>query len=115
MHLHSRLRRAISSSVESWTGENPTAVERACRAVDPGFRRTNIDILGNADPFVHAHIWPRYDWEAPDLVWRPVWLYDLGSWKDPSTALGEEHDTLRASITGHLHSLADADTVRITS
>jgi diadenosine tetraphosphate (Ap4A) HIT family hydrolase len=92
-----------------------TAVEQACRAADPGFRRTNIDVLGNADAFVHAHIWPRYAWEPPDLVWRPVWLYELANWKDPSTALGEQHDALRAEITCHLRALADADTVRVTS
>lgn len=51
-----------------------TAVETACRANNPAFRRVNIDILGNADEFVHAHIWPRYEWEPPELVTRPVWL-----------------------------------------
>lgn len=54
-----------------------SAVERACRAADPASRRVNIDILGNADAFVHAHIWPRYEWEPPKLIWRPVWLYSL--------------------------------------
>jgi diadenosine tetraphosphate (Ap4A) HIT family hydrolase len=44
-----------------------TAVETACRANDPAFRRVNIDILGNADAFVHAHIWPRYEWSRPSL------------------------------------------------
>lgn len=91
-----------------------TAVERACREADPRFRRTNIDILGNADAFVHAHIWPRYEWEPPELVWRPVWLYGLASWKDPSTALSDQNDALRASITSHLLSLANADGIRIT-
>lgn len=92
-----------------------TAVEQACRTADPGFRRTNIDVLGNADAFVHAHIWPRYAWEPPDLVWRPVWLYEPANWKDPSTALGEQHDALRVGITCNLRALADADTVRVTS
>ncbi|PZQ89115.1 MAG: diadenosine tetraphosphate hydrolase [Leifsonia xyli] len=91
-----------------------TAVENACREADPQFRRTNIDILGNADAFVHAHIWPRYEWEPPELVWRPVWLYDLASWKNPATALSTQHDTLRASLTKHLHDLSDADNIRIT-
>ncbi|NYF16594.1 diadenosine tetraphosphate (Ap4A) HIT family hydrolase [Microbacterium sp. AK009] len=62
-----------------------TAIERACHEADPQFRRTNNDILGNADAFVHAHIWPRYEWEPPELIWRPVWLYDLVSWKNPAT------------------------------
>lgn len=50
-----------------------TAVEHACRKADSRFRRVNIDILGNADAFVHAHIWPRYEWEPPELVRRRVW------------------------------------------
>jgi diadenosine tetraphosphate (Ap4A) HIT family hydrolase len=28
-----------------------------------GCRRINYSIYGNLDPFLHAHIWPRYDWE----------------------------------------------------
>lgn len=91
-----------------------TAVERACGDLDPAFRRVNIDILGNADAFVHAHIWPRYEWEPSDLVWRPVWLYDLANWSDPATGLGKQHDDLRGRITRHLHSLAREDTIRIT-
>jgi len=51
------------------------AVERACAEADPAFRRVNIEILGNTDTFLHAHVWPRYDWEPPELVHMPVWLY----------------------------------------
>ncbi|MEY2849406.1 MAG: hypothetical protein RI885_2073 [Actinomycetota bacterium] len=91
-----------------------TAVERACRESDPRFRRVNIDILGNADAFVHAHIWPRYGWEPPNLVSRPAWLYDLERWNDPATKLSERHDLLRASITRHLCDLVDTDRIRIT-
>jgi len=92
-----------------------TAVEQACREADPAFRRVNIDILGNADAFVHAHIWPRYEWEPAELIWRPVWLYDLERWSDPTTRLGEQHDSLRAGITNKLLSLAETDAVRFTS
>ncbi|HVT13315.1 MAG TPA: hypothetical protein VHE55_13700 [Fimbriimonadaceae bacterium] len=28
-----------------------------------GCLRINYSIYGNLDPFLHAHIWPRYDWE----------------------------------------------------
>ncbi|WP_205864605.1 diadenosine tetraphosphate hydrolase [Planctomonas sp. JC2975] len=90
-----------------------TAVERACREADRAFRRVNIDILGNADAFVHAHIWPRYDWEPADLVRRPVWLYDLANWSDPSMRLGEQHEPLRDSIATHVHKLADTDPVQV--
>jgi diadenosine tetraphosphate (Ap4A) HIT family hydrolase len=91
-----------------------TAVERACKNMDPSFRRVNIDILGNADSFVHAHVWPRYEWESAELIWRPVWLYDLANWSDPDSRLGRQHDDLRAGITRELRSLAAADDIRIT-
>ena len=32
------------------------AVERACRASDSTFRRVDIEILGNADRYLHAHV-----------------------------------------------------------
>jgi diadenosine tetraphosphate (Ap4A) HIT family hydrolase len=78
------------------------AVERACAASDAGFRRVNIEILGNADAFLHVHVWPRYDWEPPELVTLPVWLYPLENWRDPATALGPQHDALRQAISAEL-------------
>ena len=44
------------------------AVETVCRRRDPAYRRVNLEILGNHDAFLHAHVWPRYEWEGPDLV-----------------------------------------------
>ena len=60
------------------------AVEAACAEADPAFRRVDVGILGSADDFLHTHIWPRYEWEPADLVWRPVWLYRLQHWCDPA-------------------------------
>ncbi|MGW2641129.1 HIT family protein [Streptomyces sp. NPDC001348] len=74
------------------------AVERACRRLDPAFRRVNLEILGNTDDFLHAHVWPRYDWEPADLVGLPVWLYPRGTWSDERHRLGPRHDTLRTAI-----------------
>ncbi|MBT8162986.1 MULTISPECIES: HIT family protein [Arthrobacter] len=91
-----------------------TAVERACRDADPAFRRVNIEILGNADAFVHAHVFPRYDWEPADLVSRAVWTYGVGSWHDPASALGPRHDQLRTSIGAELRTLSDRDEIRIS-
>lgn len=78
------------------------AVETVCQQRDEGFRRLNIEILGNADAFLHCHIWPRYAWEPPEIVHRPVWLYDGSRWSDPVTALGPEHDDLRHDLTSQL-------------
>lgn len=82
------------------------AVERACRRLDPQFRRVNLEILGNTDAFLHAHVWPRYEWEPADLVGRPVWLYPAERWNDGRFALGPEHDVLRQAIGEELDRLA---------
>ncbi len=86
-----------------------TAVERACRSIDPAFRRVNLEILGNTDEFVHAHVWPRYSWEPADLVTRPAWLYDASRWRDPDTALGTEPAGLRERIRAELDHLLAGD------
>lgn len=78
------------------------AVERACRELDPQFRRVNLEILGNTDPFLHAHVWPRYEWEPPDLVGKPVWLYPAEHWSDPANSLGPQHERIRRTIIKHL-------------
>lgn len=81
------------------------AVERTCRRLDPGFRRVNLEILGNTDPFLHAHVWPRYDWEPPELVGKPVWLYPPERWRDEGHALGPHHAGLREAIGAELDRL----------
>lgn len=78
------------------------AVEGACAEADPGFLRVNIEILGNTDPFLHAHVWPRYAWEPEHLVRKPVWLYPPDHWTEPDHALAPRHDELRAAITRRL-------------
>ncbi|NUK49378.1 diadenosine tetraphosphate hydrolase [Streptomyces lunaelactis] len=81
------------------------AVERACRRLDPAFRRVNLEILGNTDGFLHAHVWPRFEWEPADLVGRPVWLYPRERWSDEQFALGPQHDVLRDAIGTELDQL----------
>ena len=80
------------------------AVEQSCAEADPAFRRVNIEILGNTDPFLHAHIWPRYNWEPEEMRGLPVWLYSPQRWSDRATELGEQHDALRAGIASRLTS-----------
>ncbi|MEV6559505.1 diadenosine tetraphosphate hydrolase [Nocardia sp. NPDC051756] len=82
------------------------AVERACARLDSAFRRVNLEILGNTDPFLHAHIWPRFDWEPTDLVRSPVWLYPRDHWIDQQHALGPRHDVIRQAISEELDRLA---------
>lgn len=49
------------------------AVEAVCR--HRGMRRVNYEISGNREPFLHAHIWPRYEWEPEEYVNGPVGRY----------------------------------------
>ena len=84
------------------------AVESVCRRFDPAFRRLNVEILGNTDAFLHCHIWPRYEWESPEIVGMPVWLYGADRWRDPATALGPSHDQLRAALTAEVVSRRDS-------
>lgn len=41
-----------------------------------GALRCNYEILGNLEPALHVHIFPRYRDEAENLRTRPVWFYD---------------------------------------
>ena len=38
--------------------------------------RINYEILGNLEPALHAHFFPRFDVEAEDVRTKPVWLHD---------------------------------------
>ena len=78
------------------------AVEDACAAADPAFTRVNIEILGNTGPYLHAHVWPRYRWEPPELAAGPVWLYPRSRWTDPAYALSADHDRLRSATAERL-------------
>ena len=80
------------------------AVQTVCARRDSGFRRVNLEILGNTDAFLHAHVWPRYEWEGAAVAAKPVWLYPATHWSEPTTqtVLGPRHDDLRAELTAEL-------------
>ncbi|MDR6891095.1 HIT family protein [Falsarthrobacter nasiphocae] len=79
------------------------AVEAACSEADSDFLRVNIEILGNKDPFLHAHVWPRYAWEPDDVRAKPVWLYPPTNWSEPAHAYGPASAGLREAITRRLN------------
>nr|WSW66603.1 diadenosine tetraphosphate hydrolase [Streptomyces sp. NBC_00995] len=83
------------------------AVERVCRRLDPAFRRVNLEILGNTEPFLHAHVWPRFEWEPADAAGSPVWLCPRERWSDEQFTLGPQHDVLREAIGSELDHLSD--------
>jgi diadenosine tetraphosphate (Ap4A) HIT family hydrolase len=76
------------------------AVMSACARLDSQLLRINYEVLGNAYPRLHAHVFPRYLWEPDDLRRGPVWRYpDL---HDPRYELGVQHDHLRAALVDAL-------------
>lgn len=85
-----------------------TAVENVCRRRDPAYRRVNVEILGNSDAFLHAHVWPRYEWEPRHVVHKPVWLYPPSYWRDARHVLSEAHDDLRASLAAEVDQFRNA-------
>ncbi len=84
------------------------AVDHVCSRKDAEFRRVNVEILGNTDAFLHAHVWPRYAWEPEHLVGKPVWLYPASQWSDPQHALGPAHLELREELTAEIARLVES-------
>ena len=41
-----------------------------------GALRINYEMIGNVEPALHAHIFPRYIDEPEELRLKPVWFYD---------------------------------------
>lgn len=70
------------------------AIQEVCNP-----RRINYSIYGNSDAFLHAHIFPRYEWEPEDKKPYPVWQYgDLWHWKELQYS-DPKHASLRNEIT----------------
>ncbi|MBA3782865.1 MAG: diadenosine tetraphosphate hydrolase [Nocardioides sp.] len=78
------------------------AVSEVCRRRDPAFRRINLEIQGNTDAFLHAHVTPRYEWEPEEIIGWPQALHHWTGNAGPDTALGPRHDELRAELTAEI-------------
>jgi diadenosine tetraphosphate (Ap4A) HIT family hydrolase len=74
------------------------AVKNVCHP-----RRINYSIYGNTDPFLHAHIFPRYEWEPEEIIPYPVWRYPNEKWSDTENNYNEkEHGILKDEIKEEL-------------
>lgn len=74
------------------------AIKNATGAV-----RINFGIYGNLDPFLHAHIWPRYDDEPFSRKTVPPATFPETFRNDPETAWSPEtHGILQALIRSEL-------------
>lgn len=64
-----------------------------------GALRMNYEILGNSEPELHCHIFPRYASEPDDKRKMPAWFYD---WKNAVLYAESEHGELRKKIAALL-------------
>jgi len=55
-----------------------------------GASRINYEILGNSEPELHAHLFPRYAAGPDERRTKPVWFYD---WQN----------AVRYAVAGHRH------------
>ncbi|NYH12433.1 HIT family protein [Pseudomonas moraviensis] len=60
-----------------------------------GALRINYEILGNSEPELHCHLFPRYATEPEEKRKMPVWFYD---WKTAHPYTEQEHGGLRLRI-----------------
>jgi diadenosine tetraphosphate (Ap4A) HIT family hydrolase len=67
--------------------------------------RMNYSILGNTDGYLHAHVHPRYEWEAPERLRKPAYLYPEEFWHSPEYLLSESHIELAEQIKTKLEEL----------
>ncbi|WP_293913519.1 hypothetical protein [Deinococcus sp.] len=77
---------------------------RAVQAVT-SCARVNYAVMGNTDPYLHAHIWARYDWEEPERRAWPVWNYPAQERAAPGVAFNlERHAGLLEQLCAQLQS-----------
>jgi diadenosine tetraphosphate (Ap4A) HIT family hydrolase len=74
----------------------------ALLAVTDSFR-INYEILGNSEPELHAHIFPRYKSEDPARRRMPAWFYD---WEGAVRYSEEEHGSIKRALLERLRSEA---------
>lgn len=92
--LHLRARTVFLRDM-SLLGE---AIQAACSP-----SRINYSIYGNTDAFLHAHVFPRYDWEEEQRRLHPVWKYPSEMWRMPVAQYCDERDLpLRRKIAVRL-------------
>lgn len=72
--------------------------------------KINYEILVNAADFLHAHVFPRYEWESEERRKKPVWLYPEEHRFAPESRFSEEkHGELKKRISEKLKELMAED------
>lgn len=61
-----------------------------------GALRINYEMLGNLEPALHAHVFPRYANEPEDLRTKAVWLYPQSAWEESAFDLERDRSIMDA-------------------
>lgn len=78
------------------------AISDVCKPI-----RANYSIFGNLDNFLHAHIFPRYEWEEERRK-HPVSLYPKENWTIEKYQFSEEkHGELKTQLSMKLQELME--------
>ncbi|QDT67038.1 HIT family protein [Calycomorphotria hydatis] len=64
-----------------------------------GAVRINYEILGNLEPALHVHVFPRYEDEPDDLKTKPIWFSD---WEQAIRFDPERDAALKSDILAYL-------------
>jgi len=92
---------ALSLKARATLMEEVSIVGDALLAVTDAVR-INYEILGNLEPALHVHVFPRFDDEPGELRTKPVWFYDWDS--APQFDAGNATDvSLVEDIRSYLH------------
>lgn len=68
-----------------------------------GCKRINYSIYGNLDPFLHAHVFPRYEWERAPWATQPPMLIPDEVRSNPEHSFDpEKHGELMMAIRDFL-------------
>jgi diadenosine tetraphosphate (Ap4A) HIT family hydrolase len=80
------------------------AITSAC--ADHGLLRVNYEVLGNAEPWLHGHVHPRYAWEPAERITWPVWTYPPHERNAPKHRYDDAtHGQLRSRIAREIERL----------
>jgi diadenosine tetraphosphate (Ap4A) HIT family hydrolase len=87
---------ALAPAARQLLLEEVTVVGDALLALTDAVR-INYEILGNLEPALHVHLFPRYADEPEQLRTKPVWFYD---WEAaPAFALERDGELMRSIAT----------------
>jgi len=71
-------------------------------------RRVNYSIYGNTDAYLHAHVFPRYNWEPEERIPYPVWQYSSDRWRSSEYQYSDmEHRELKEKLSNKIYELME--------